>query len=141
MTPIVHTFLLLTALFATVAICRKHYQKPTPWRVVFAVIVGLGAMACSGSLTIHACQLGQPVQQWLVPGLAMMAALALVGPATWRRSTAATLFLVGLSLSFHYMTVVHGAAWVGVEQAPGPDGSLGMATSEWHTWLTGLYRR
>ena len=141
MVPLVHTLLLLAAVSATVAICRRHYQGPTPLRVGSAAVVGLGAMVSSVALTLHACQVGQPVQQWLVPGLAMTVTLALVGPAAWRRGTAVILFLAGLSLSFHYTTVVHGEVWVGVEQAPGVDGSSAEAMSEWHTWLTGLYRR
>lgn len=43
-----------------------------------------------------------------------------------------------IGLSSHYSDVVHGAEWVG-----NPDSFTlsRTATSEWHTFLTGLYHR
>jgi len=141
MTPAIHALVMIAATAGSVVICRKHWTRPTVGRVFIAFTLGLGAMFVSIMVSFHMCALGQPFQQWLVPGVALIAILALVGNRMWRRTTAAILVMFMLGLSLHYGGVVHGTDWVGVVSYPAENGGEGDGAREWHTWLTGFYRR
>jgi hypothetical protein len=51
------------------------------------------------------------------------------------------LFALSTGLSVHYAHIVHGSDWIGVERSVDDKKVLIEGTREWHTRLTGLYRR
>jgi hypothetical protein len=75
----------------------------------------------------------------VIPSLALLSVVLLVEPMKPRLLAAIALSLTSLALSFHYAAAVHGPTWIG-----NPDSftlESMRARYEWHTPLTGLYRR
>ncbi len=84
--------------------------------------------------------MGQPLSQWAIPGACTVAALMLVRHPGLRRVLAVASIVLGFVLSFHYSAEVQGPTWVGLA-SPDPRYRVGPVQPEWHSWLTGLYRR
>ncbi len=140
MTGAVHALALAALTTATVIAVLRHPRRPSNLQAFGAVLAAIVLGAGAPFLAVHGCDLGEPLSQWLVPAICLGVALALVGPTWLRRTLVAACVVAGLALSFDYATAVHGPVFVGVAD---PDVHHGIAGTEreWHTWLTGLYRR
>jgi len=139
MIPALHFFALVGLVGATAVAAARSFQRPRPGRVALALGVGGGVSLVVGAMSAHACGNGQAVSQWVVPGACAAASLALVKAPWLRRGLASVSLLLALVLSFHYGGVVHGSRYIGT--SPPPHYESCGAETEWHTWLTGLYRR
>jgi hypothetical protein len=138
---ITHFVLLCATVTLGAAWLHRVYCPPTSGRIITAFTLG-PALAFGGALlAIHSCANGQPIQQWVIPGLVMSAVLCF---AESNRSTAVALlvlFSMSTGLSLHYAQIVHGEVWIGVERSVDEENHLVEGHREWHTRLTGLYRR
>jgi hypothetical protein len=133
---LVHFLALLALPVATAFWCWRHFARPRLGRT----LRGLAIVCLAFLLTIpafaHHCGNGQPGNQALVPFLCALAVVVLVGRMSARVGAIAAIWAILLALSFTFNTAVHGPEWIGVRKY---HGSLG--SEEWHTSVTGLYRR
>lgn len=131
---------LVALVLITAVVCVRDHRPPGWTRRIVAVLGAVGYGFATMVVTAHGCGLGQPVAQWAVPAVCLASALMFIQTPRLRRVVAMTITAAGLALSFHYVVVVHGTEYVGVAN---PDPHYGIARSErqWHTPLTGLYRR
>ncbi len=122
---------------ATAVVSWRCYEKPGLPRFVFAVL-GAVLILLGAAVSLHGCDAGQPLMQWALPMCCLMMATLLVGPP---RIAIVIALLAGATAvlgSFHYASVVHGPDWVGNEESKTLNSP---ASSEWHTPISGLYRR
>ncbi|MBX3247944.1 MAG: hypothetical protein KF901_12260 [Myxococcales bacterium] len=131
----------LGILFTVVAAlgCAIRWPARPTWRrgLASALVVVLGVMV--GLLSLHGCDAGSPLTQWLVPTLAAVAAVLFCGARRPRVVVVAASVGVAVALSLHFNVAVHGPAWIGNPDARSLEGAGVFA--EWHTPLTGLWRR
>ena len=120
---------------------HRVYYPPTGGRIIAAFTLGPALAFGSALLAIHSCAHGQPIQQWVVPGLLMSAILCFSESSRGKAITLILLFALSAGLSAHYAHIVHGKDWIGVERSVDDEHVLVEGTREWHTRLTGLYRR
>lgn len=97
----------------------------------------LGALVLGGGM-IHMCANGQAFTQWLVPSACVTLSVAFIGPIALRRAVIAASLVLSVLLTWHYVGVVHGPEFVGTQAA---ERSTGPTKREWHSWISGLYRR
>lgn len=139
MTAYVHLALLVGAALFAGAVVGRH-RSPLAWRRALWCLPALLVPACGATGGLHRCDAGTPLLQWLVPSIGMFAVLLWVDAPKPRWASSAILAALAIVLSFHYAGVVHGPTWVGnVESMTLEEGET--AHAEWHTAITGLYRR
>jgi hypothetical protein len=138
MTALVHLALILGAPVLAVFLIRRHAHRPTAGRVA-AALAGLLVPLLSLGAGLHRCDCGVPLFQWVLPSAALFGVLLLVEPMKPRVFAAIALSVTSLTLSFHYAGAVHGPTWVGNPESFTLEST--RARFEWHTALTGLYRR
>lgn len=115
------------------------YERPRLPRFLLAISTGIASAVVVVSVSAHSCQNGQPSMQWVIPSLCLTWILLLV---PFKKITAAVAFFIfigGLALSLHYASIVHNTVWVGVKTLS-PHSKIQQVKSEWHSFLTGLYR-
>jgi hypothetical protein len=138
MTAWVHLSAMLGSAALAVILIRRHARKPARRRVALALLA-LVVPVLALSAGLHRCDCGVPLSQWLIPSAALLAVVLLVEPVRLSLIASAVLALLAVGLSFHYAGAVHGPTWVGNPE------SFTLpplrARAEWHTALTGLYRR
>jgi hypothetical protein len=135
-----HWVLLVGILFATAVAVAKFAARPSASRIVLATLGGFLCAAISFGVALHRCGLGVPIGQWAIPSICVITAAMLIGKAWLRRGICCVAVLLAIGLSWQYSRVVHGPDFVGVA-SPAPHHGIVVAKREWHTWLTGLYRR
>jgi len=139
---------------------------PLAWRFWKAEIKGHGVLmgllcllllaAINVILTHHACHRGQPIFQWLIPGLCLVLLIAVMKDRRARVAIVAFFIVVSLCLSRHYVELVHSEGYVGnprslvlrnaIVAGDGGDGEVKSgprpveAYRLWHTGFTGIYR-
>lgn len=116
----------------------RGMARPTWKRVVVGLLAGLGSTLVL-ALGLHGCDAGQPLMQWALPALCLVAAVLFVGDRRARAGLVAGAVTVMLGLGLHYVSAVHGPTWIGNPHARVLAGRAGLA--EWHTSVTGLWRR
>ena len=141
MAGVAHFSILVLVVAAGAAWTYRNYEPPNGGRIIASFTLGPGLALAAGLLAIHACAFGQPIQQWVVPGLVMSGVLCCTAHSRAKGTVLTLLFGVAIGLSFHYAHLVHGKEWIGVERSLGADKQLIDGQREWHTHLTGLYRR
>ena len=138
MTALVHLVLILSAAGLAVFLVRRYRRRPTAGRVAAAfgaLIVPLLSLGAG----LHRCDCGIPLFQWLIPSIALICVVLLVEPIKQRLFGAIALSVTSLALSFHYAGAVHGPTWIGNPESVTLEST--RARFEWHTPITGLYRR
>lgn len=138
MAAYLHFALLLGSVVLAGALAGR-YRAPLRWRRALWCLPALLVPTFAATAGLHRCDAGAPLLQWLVPSLALLAVLLFVEASKPRWSGAGALAVIAVGLSFHYAAVVHGATWVGNPESLELEGS--PAQREWHTSVTGLYRR
>lgn len=113
---------------------RRRYEAPTSPRMIAAIAFG-GAAGLIGVSQMHLCHEGTPLAQWMLPGATASASMLFVQSRPLRRAIAFVSIVAALGLSTSFTTAVHGTTYTG---NPGMNPG---ARSEWHSFLTGLYRR
>ena len=136
----IHAAVLVCLPVVTTVACILFRHRPSPSLIVLGILGGVGLGFGTFLFSLHACGMGQPLQQWAIPALTMAAALVFIRPAWLRRSLAAFSAVACVVLSLWYTGEVHGPQFVGVPSLPEHYG-VGAIEREWHTPLTGLYRR
>lgn len=122
---------------ATLITVARGFGAPS-WRRVAASSGVAFASLFVGVFFLHGCDAGAPLTQWSVGvGCAASAVLFVRDPKPRRWLTVGAL-LVMLGLCAHFTVAVHGDTWIGNPASFSLDAP---AHAEWHTWLTGLYRR
>ena len=139
MVAVTQVLAMLLLVVGTVGIALKFPRKPTRAQLLVALFGGLVAATAITTLTLHACQLGNPIAQVVLPAACVSASLMFVSSAPVRWTWAAGALTIGVALSFDYIAEVHGIDYVGSDQIE-PHYGTGPIQAEWHTWLTGLYR-
>lgn len=138
MAAYVHFVLLVGSVVLAGALAGR-YRAPLSWRRALwclpALLVPLIAMTAG----LHRCDAGAPLLQWVVPSLGLFAVILFVEAPRPRWAGAAALALAAFGLSFHYAAVVHDSTWIGNPDSRELEGV--PAQREWHTAVTGLYRR
>jgi hypothetical protein len=132
----IHALLLLSLPMAVGFALVRSFRWPT-WAAVGWTAAILLAMALVGGFAIHMCMLGQPVAQWLLPSACGSVAVLFVDSRALRRGLAVTSILLCAVLTQHYTAEVHGPTYVGTQVGR----FAGHTRREWHSWITGLYRR
>ncbi|MFO0673594.1 MAG: hypothetical protein U0235_28910 [Polyangiaceae bacterium] len=132
-----HFFALVVLSLAVGRALRRHFSSPPPSRVVAAIAWG-GAVVLVGLMQLHACDEGQPIAQWVIPAASATAAVLFVGHKAVRRALAIFAILTAFVLSFSFTAAVHGPTYTG---NPGALRDRPAPRAEWHTMLTGLYRK
>ncbi len=141
-----HAFLLCGLVLATIVLrlCRGRQSKDRPFKwaalVVFLTICGVGFFS-----SVHLCEAGTPLTQWLVPALC-------AGYYIWTvkipSGSVILVFVVGLlyavGLSSSYVSLVHMDQYTGnpkwelyKHRITGEPPS--KVEAEWHTVISGLY--
>lgn len=101
---------------ATVLLLWKFGSRPTtPWRMLLALVVFLALWAFRPS---HLCGAGQPLTQWLVPGLGIFLVLSFVRPKLARYSAAVVFLALSFFLSEHFIDLVHTDGFTGNPEHP-----------------------
>lgn len=133
-----HVVALIGIVIASVIVIVARPTRPTAKRALTAVIA-LVVPACGATVGLHRCDSGQPLQQWLVPSVCVIAVLLWVEPLRLRIALGAICAALAIGLSLHYAAVVHGPTFIGNPTSS----ALGSARAErqWHTPLTGFHRR
>jgi hypothetical protein len=109
-----HAIALIAIPLITVAACVRFRQRALrQGRVLGAIFGGSVLSLLAGILSSHACSAGQPLTQWLIPGVCFAATVALVRRAAVRDPWALALLTLMFLLSFHYSHIVHGPTYVG----------------------------
>lgn len=131
---------------ATVILLVRFFRKPDGvWQVLGGVAVAVLAAGVSALTALHGCGAGSPLFQWVVPSLCAACTFIFVDLRKMRR-VLGTLFAVSaLLLSFHYVYLVHTAAYTGnpkwEERLPREPGEKVQVDRLWHTTITGLYSK
>lgn len=115
-------------------------RRPTLLGAIKALALGLVASLVSLTFSLHMCESGTPFTQWALPGLGLVAVLALSKPSRLRSAAAAALALGGFVLSFHYAALVHEPGYFGHPRADSYDHDSAISPF-WHSPLTGLYKK
>ena len=110
-------------------------------RIVAALSLGPALAIGSGLLAFHECGMGQPIQQWLIPGLAISAVLLWTQHSVQKALAIVCLTGGAAALCLHYAETVHSPEWQGVETAASTEEGNVLGAAQWHTPLTGLYRK
>ena len=132
-------FVAIVALAAiTFVTVKTAFDRPSWQRVAVAALAPFGFVALF-LFSVHACDAGQPLWQWLGPTLCACAAILFVGDRRARALLVMGAVAVSLGLSLHFAEAVHGAEWVGNPASMTVE--RGVAAAEWHTPVTGLHRR
>ena len=131
-----HAVLLILLMAATAVAVARASRMPTGVRTGLSLLAGLTYLFLVGSLR-HMCPLGQPLTQWLIPGVCMTVSLLCIGATALRRTLAGAAMVLGVALTWNFIDVVHGPDFVGTNDAR----LVGPTHREWHTWISGLYRR
>lgn len=97
-----------------------------------------GAAGLIGISQWHLCDQGQPLAQWVIPGATASAAMLFVGRRPLRRAIAFASVALALVLSVSFTTAVHGPTYTGNPRATR---DRAAPHGEWHTIVTGLYRK
>ena len=118
-----------------IAVSRKS-RMPTGARTGLSLLAGLTYLFLVGSVR-HMCPRGQPLTQWLIPGVCMTVSLLCIGPTALRRSLVGAAMILGVGLTWNFIDVVHGPDFVGTNDAR----LVGPTRREWHTLISGMYRR
>jgi hypothetical protein len=134
----VHAILLLVLLAVTAIAVGRTYRRPSGRRLAGALCAGVAGSLILGSWMIHLCGNGQAFTQWLIPSACVTLSVAFIGPSALRRGIIAVSLVLSLLLTWHYVGVVHGPDFVGTQAA---EGFTGPTRREWHSWISGLYRR
>ena len=82
-------------------------------RICIAVLVSLLAMFIADTVSVHACIAGQPLTQWLVPGLCMVAVLCSIESVACRAIAGSVLALLAIALSLQFSHLVHEPGFTG----------------------------
>jgi hypothetical protein len=106
-----HAFLLI-ALTAAPILALAFMKRRMPNALQAATALCVGGMAMMATPR-HACAEGQPLMQWLLPGLGMIAILLFARSAFWRRVFAVGIWAGFFSLSFQFDSMVHEPGWTG----------------------------
>ncbi len=115
-----HAILLLLLPLATlVAVLAWQRRSPSTLQLALAGLFSCLAMSLAITFNNHLCREGTPRNQWLITGICMFLALAVVKSATRRRLSGAVLFVGVIGLSCHFTEVVHLTAWTGNPDWPG----------------------
>ena len=138
MAALIHLALMLAALALAALLVRRYGGKPTGARIA-ATFAALVVPLFSLGAGVHRCDCGVPLFQWVLPSLALLAVVLLVEPMKPRVLAAIALSATSFGLSFHYAALVHDSTWVGNPRSMTLEAA--GARREWHTPLTGLYRR
>ncbi len=141
MTPWIHVGVLVLMTISTTWWVTTRAVMPDGPKIVSAISLGPALSLGAGLLAFHECSMGQPVQQWLVPGLCIMAVLLWAPNSVQKALCLLLLFGCAAGLSVHYANVVHSASWQGLQTAVSEEHGEEIAQSQWHTPLTGLYRK
>ncbi|MDP2313833.1 MAG: hypothetical protein Q8P41_13075 [Pseudomonadota bacterium] len=96
------------------------------------LVLAVAASVIMYGLTVHGCDEGTPRAGWLLSGVLLTLSVAGVERRAWRVSLAFVHVGAGVLISFLLAETVHGPTWAGVASRGRP---------EWHTPVTGLYRR
>ncbi len=121
----------------TAAASWRWYETPSWRRAAFAAL-GVVLVLLGVAMSLHSCDAGQPLMQWLLPMGCMLVVALAVGPPRIALTLALLAAAAAVAASFHYAALVHGPYWVGNAQCR----SLSSpARSQWHTPISGLYRR
>ena len=134
---VVHAIVLGLCILVTELACGKERRVGAPGlqRIAMGVGAALVVAGAGFAVGLHRCDLGQPLQQWLIPAACVGCVVAYVQPRRARWRLAGVLGVLGVALSLHYGALVHGPTYVGTSDAAVPP------VAAWHTPLTGLYLR
>ncbi|MDP2305033.1 MAG: hypothetical protein Q8P18_03300 [Pseudomonadota bacterium] len=119
---------LLLTLAARVASPRRVGLRGVATGLVLAV----AASVMIFGLTLHGCDEGTPRAGWLLSAVLLTLSVAGVERRAWRVSLAFVHVAAGAWISLLLAEAVHGPTWAGLAARGRP---------EWHTPVTGLYRR
>ena len=119
----------------------SHLERPTPVRIVVSMTFGPAFVLSAALMSAHNCAQGQPVQQWVIPGLMLCACWLFSERRPDKLLVLAGIWVLSLALSLHYAAIVHETPWLGVPLTYDESGHAINAVSEWHTPMSGLYRR
>ena len=87
---------------------RRNQIERLQSLVIFALFALLGLIGF-----LHLCSAGNPMAQWIVPGVCAAVAVPAIQSRVIRRAAAVIWFVVGAGLSFHYLALVHGEQYTG----------------------------
>lgn len=97
-----------------------------------------GAAGLVGLANLHLCDEGQPIAQWVIPAASASAAMLFVGSRAHRLAIAFGSVALATILSFSFTDAVHGSTYTGNPRATR---ERTAPKAEWHTFVTGLYRK
>ena len=137
MLPLVHFLVLVVLPLATGYAMRRFWSSPDTGRMIAATAVG-GTAGLVGMTQLHMCAEGIPLAQWIIPGACASGAMMFVTVRPVRRALALASILAAIVLSTTFTSAVHGDVYTGNPRAVA---GRSAAIVEWHSFLTGLYRR
>jgi MFS superfamily sulfate permease-like transporter len=138
MDPLIHILVFVLVMVGSVFVIVRNYRAPSGARWFVALTLGSALSIAVGLSALVTSDRGQPLQQWVLPGLCLVAVLAFAREGKMRNVAVGGLLLAMLGLCQHFRIVVAGDEYIGVESALHADGVI-EAQSEWHTSLTGFY--
>ena len=109
-----HALMLIALPLLTLLACAAGGRPDRPRQRTSVLLGGvLILIVLAGSLSAHGCNAGQPVMQWGIPGVCLLATVLWVHNQRLAGALAVASALAMFGLSFHYSEVVHGPIYVG----------------------------
>jgi ABC-type multidrug transport system permease subunit len=124
-------FVLVAIALGAAAAVAVFFTLPTIRSALTAVAVGFATVFLGLVPAMHKCDAGWPFAQWLIPAVCGgLCALFIHSRRAWLLIIAISVTTT-VGLSMHYSELVHGE-YIGHAE---------RGEAEWHSRLTGLYRR
>lgn len=112
---------------------RMASPRPVgPFTIAAGFALGLGSALLTLGLTIHGCDEGAPSFGWLLSGVLLALTIVGVHRRSWRVGVAVSHMVAGIGVTLLLTDAVHGPTW---------SGRSDRGAAQWHTPVTGLYRR
>jgi hypothetical protein len=137
----VHAVVLVALPLATLWMCIRWWEgRLSLPKLLVACMVGVLVAPATAVVTAHRCDAGQPVAQWVIPGLCIIAIVGCVKRLHGLIALGTTTAIM-FALCMHYSAIVHGPNYIGTTDPRSASVRDAGASALWHSWLTGLYRR
>jgi len=144
----IHAAGILAFVAATVLVLCVFRQGPRAdgerWRGLWLAIRALLVETLIGFVaSLHMCGAGNPIAQWLIPGVGWAFVSLVVPSRRVRKLFGRGALLLSLLLCYQYLDLVHSADYTGNpawERRSMRDSDVRVSTL-WHTRLTGLYAK